>query len=541
MNGGYENMSDDNRMIRILHVDDNEDYLDLLGVRLPLEDEGITIDKAKSAKTALSLLSKNDYDCVLVDYEMPGMNGLELLNEAKERHFLIPFIFLTGQGNEEIAAQAFRLGADDYFTKDTTFAHFPRLVNSIKQNISKYEHLIEQQKFKDTLLKQEQRLRALVTSMDELIFLVDVKGVIIESFIPSKGYKPFIREEMTGKKLISILPRDICSTINEMCLEVKNDFGGREIQYSIKQKTGNLSYLLKILPFLDFKGKFTGFLIVISDITEKIQSRQKIIESENRYRFILENSFDYVYQIDIKTGKYTYMSPKVTELMGLPLDEIMNTPYWGRTRILSDDMEKVRALDKLRDENPEKETVLTFRMLTANNQIRFIEQRSKMILEDGEPKYIIGVFKDVDEAVKIENINRKLFSVFKDLSAELSDAVLFIADSNGLIFDIVGGKDLRKKYNYSDELIKNRHLEDFLEARFLENNLEEMIGCFKRDTYYERHFLLNAKGTDYFVYGRAVAIKDINNNLEMYIVLLRDVTEFWDPALQPPTDRIIIN
>lgn len=534
-------MNEEDRTIRILHIDDNEDYLDLLSIRLPLEDKNIFIDKAKSAKSALSLFMKKKYDCVLVDYEMPGMNGLEFLKAAKDKNSLIPFIFLTGQGNEEVAAQAFRLGADDYFTKDTSFAHFPRLVNSIKQNIAKYDHLNEQQKAKDAQLKQEKQLRALVSSMDELIFLVDTKGSILENFIPTDGYEPFIDKKMIGKKIVSVLPKDLCLKLNEMFKAIKKDSEGKEIEYRVRQKESESWYLIKVLPFLDLYGNFTGYLIVISDITEKVINRQKTLESEKRFRFILENTFDYTYQIDLKTGKYDYISPKISELMGVSLEEIMNTPYWGRTRILPEDYDKVRALDKKRTKSPEEETVVAYRMQTGNNQIKYFEQRSRVIIEDGRPRYVIGVFRDITESARVENINKKLFSVYKELSEELSDAVIFIADRTGAIKDIVGGKELKKKYKYSDEILKNRNLKYFLEEQYLKKNTEKILEAFSKHTHFDGYFQLQTDDKNYYVFAKAAAIMDLHNNLDRIIVLLRDVTESWDPHRTPPEDKIIIH
>jgi len=529
----------ENSSIRILHVDDNEDYLNLLELRLPLEDKSILIEKAKSGKIALNLLSKKNFDCVLVDYEMPGMNGLEFLEAAKEKHLLIPFIFLTGQGNEEVAAQAFRLGADDYFTKDNTFAHFPRLVNSIKQNSAKYHHMKSEQSAADALLKREQQLMALVSSMDELILLVNNNGIIVECFRPAKGYKSFKKnDDLLGKKLVNILPDEMLPVIKEALVQIKKDWEGKEFEYSIEPDNDTHWHRIKILPFLDIPGNITDYLILIQDISDKMANRRKLIESEKRYRFILENTFDYIYQIDVGTGKYDFISPKATELMGVPLDVIMNTPNFGRSLILPEDRDKVILLDRLRERNPEKENIISYRMHTANDEIKYIEQRSRVILVGGKPRYIIGVFRDITEAVRIENFNKKLEAVYREFFTESADAVILIADNKGNIMDVVGDIAFKKTYGFPDLIFKDKNLKDFLDKQYYLDNRNKILMNFKEGLHIDAYFLLESPKKNFYLYAKAVAINDFKDNIERIIILLQDVTDKWDSNQPPPEFRI---
>jgi len=525
--------------IRILHVDDNEDYLNLLEVRLPLEDKSIFIEKAKSGKIALNLLSKENFDCVLVDYDMPGMNGLELLKAAKDKHLLIPFIFLTGQGNEEVAAQTFRLGADDYFTKDTTFAHFLRLVNSIKQNIAKYHHIKSAQSAAEVLLKREQQLKSLVSSMDELILLANNYGVIFEFFRPVEGYKTFKKnDDLLGKKLVDILPDKMTPIIEEALAQIKIDWEGKEFEYSIEPDNDTHWHRIKILPFLDILGNITDYLILIQDISDRMANRRKLIESEKRLRFILENTFDYIYQIDVRTGKYDFISPKAADIIGIPLDVIMNTPNFGRNIILPEDRDKIILVDKMRERNPEKENLISYRMYTANNETKYFEQRSRVILVDGEPRYVIGVFRDITEAERTDNFNKRLEAVYREFFTESADAVILIADNKGNIMDVVGEIAFKKTYGFPDLMFKDKNLKDFLDKQYYLDNRNKILMNFKEGLYFDAYFLMESPKKNFYLYAKAIAINDFTGNIERIIILLRDVTDKWDSNQPPPEFRI---
>jgi DNA-binding NtrC family response regulator len=99
----------------ILLVDDEPLNLDLL--EQELSDLGYTIEKAGSGQAALAKLAKLPVDLVLLDYQMPGMNGIEVLGEIRKIHGDLPVIMITAYGTIERAVEAIKSGADDFITK----------------------------------------------------------------------------------------------------------------------------------------------------------------------------------------------------------------------------------------------------------------------------------------------------------------------------------------------------------------------------------------------------------------------------------------
>ena len=100
---------------RILVVDDELILRDSL--KEWLQDEGFTVDTAASGPEALDLLSKQAYQLMLTDIKMPGMDGVELLQKAKEDFPDLCVVMMTAYATVETAVEAMKIGALDYFLK----------------------------------------------------------------------------------------------------------------------------------------------------------------------------------------------------------------------------------------------------------------------------------------------------------------------------------------------------------------------------------------------------------------------------------------
>jgi two-component system response regulator ResD len=98
----------------ILVVDDEERIRRLL--RMYLEKEGYFIEEAEDGETALRMASETDYDLVLLDVMLPGIDGIEVCARLRQIKST-PIIMLTAKGEETNRVQGFEVGADDYVVK----------------------------------------------------------------------------------------------------------------------------------------------------------------------------------------------------------------------------------------------------------------------------------------------------------------------------------------------------------------------------------------------------------------------------------------
>src|SRR5258708_15520337 len=102
---------------RVLIVDDDPALLQALPHALRLRMAEVTVDTAESAATALKLIVDRDYDAIVTDIKMPGMDGLELVAEIRARFPETPILVITGHGEHALAINALRGGAYDFIQK----------------------------------------------------------------------------------------------------------------------------------------------------------------------------------------------------------------------------------------------------------------------------------------------------------------------------------------------------------------------------------------------------------------------------------------
>ncbi|MBE5936564.1 MAG: response regulator transcription factor [Lachnospiraceae bacterium] len=99
---------------KILVVDDEK--LIVKGIRFSLEQEGMEVDCAYDGEEAFEAIKNNDYDVVLLDVMLPGMNGFEVCQNVREFSD-VPIIMLTAKGDDMDKILGLEYGADDYITK----------------------------------------------------------------------------------------------------------------------------------------------------------------------------------------------------------------------------------------------------------------------------------------------------------------------------------------------------------------------------------------------------------------------------------------
>ena len=101
---------------RILVVDDELDMLMLL--RMIIEDNSdYAVETTNNPSEGLKMLTEKDYDLVISDLKMPGMDGMELFDELKEIKPGVPVIIITAYGSLETADEAMKKGVSDFITK----------------------------------------------------------------------------------------------------------------------------------------------------------------------------------------------------------------------------------------------------------------------------------------------------------------------------------------------------------------------------------------------------------------------------------------
>jgi signal transduction histidine kinase len=161
----------------ILIVDDDLALLQALPHMVALRIHGVTVDTAATAQEALEQIYELDYDAIVSDIKMPGMDGIELLTKIQELRPEIPTLLITGHADQALITQALRAGAYDFIQKPIDRVYFISALHRAIQTRMLRRQVMEQQQslemhaqlLEQTVEQQGSELRAANEAMDLLV------------------------------------------------------------------------------------------------------------------------------------------------------------------------------------------------------------------------------------------------------------------------------------------------------------------------------------------------------------------------------------
>ena len=138
--------------VRVLLVDDEEEFVDALAQRLEVRDFDVTT--ALSGADALERTEDTEIDLVILDVQMPGVDGLEVLREIKQRKPLIEVIMLTGHATVQTAIDGMKLGAYDFLLKPTETEELVEKINRAFSRKAEHDRRIQEAEIDDIVKRR---------------------------------------------------------------------------------------------------------------------------------------------------------------------------------------------------------------------------------------------------------------------------------------------------------------------------------------------------------------------------------------------------
>jgi PAS domain S-box-containing protein len=311
---------------RILIVDDDAVTLQALAgmVETRMSLEAVTVETCQSAEVALERIGAADYDAIVSDIKMPGMDGLTLMQKVLALRPATPTLLITGHADRELGVRALNAGAYAFIQKpiDRDFfvawlkraiqlRHLNRIVE--QQNLTLEELVKERtaevelknkelQKTLDELRHAEQAkayLAAIVASSDDAIISKDLEGVITSWNKGAERIFGYHAEEVIGRPVSLLIPPDRLDEEPVILERIRR--GERIDQYETVRRCKDGSTIdisLSVSPITDATGQIIGASKIARDITERKQAEAVIEDIHQRYRQLVHGLSAAVYTCD---------------------------------------------------------------------------------------------------------------------------------------------------------------------------------------------------------------------------------------------------
>ncbi len=434
----------------VLVIDDNPDDREAFRRALQKADENYVYLEAGDGLSGIAMIERHRPDCVLLDYSLPGLNGLGALQRIHEVDPFLPVIMLTGQGSEAIAVQAMKEGAQNYLVKT---ALKPNLLHrailsaiehaSMERKIGEQRRQIYAQKL---ALAETDRLKtAILASAGAMIIATDREGKVL-TFNPAAeialGYSA---DDIIGHHTPALWcdEAEIATRAAELAIshgaklrcgfEVLTyvpQLTGREMrEWTFIRKDGSrFPVSLSMTPIRDSDGQVAGFLGMAEDITQRRQQELALKTSEETFRSAVENAPNGMALID-PDGKLLKVNPALCTLLGFNADELTSMPLEliPHPDDVDIDRESIKKLYRghINAYRVEK------RLLHKSGRIVHVLLSMSLIRHpDGAAKYYVAQAMDITERMEMDRIKSEFISV---VSHELRTPLTSIRGSLGLL------------------------------------------------------------------------------------------------------------
>lgn len=345
-------------------------------------------------------------------------------------------------------------------------------VVNTKEIIKEKEHTISISKqIQKSLHESEEKYRRLVESSSFGVVIHRNKKIVFvnPAVIRMLGYTS--EDEILGKDILDFVHTDFHDEVimrSKMIFKTKQTVPLSEEKFLCKD--GTTIDVMVTGNLIIFEGK-PAVQVMFNNITKYKQIEKTLRESEEKYRLIAEHSADVIYKLDIKSEKYTYVSPSVEKIFGYTQKEAL---LLGPKDVLTPESYNMQikamqhALARGR-KTPEK---LELEAIHKDGYCFSVEVHVTFILNNqGKPEEILGIARDITERKKADEALRQSEAKFKFLTENMAD-IIWTVDRHFRTTYV--SSSIKKILGFTPEERKNHTLEQMVTPQSVNKILQLM-------------------------------------------------------------------
>jgi len=405
--------------IRILHVDDDPDFADMTATFIEGEDERFITEIATSADDGLDRLRDDEFDCIISDYDIPWMNGIEFLQTVREQYPDLPFILFTGKGSEAVASEAISAGATDYLQKQSGTEQYELLANRIDNAISQARSQ-----------QAQLHLRELAENTNQILYIFDHDWSELQFINPAY-------EDIWGRSVETLRddPTDFLNGIHPDDRDRVQDAmermsGGETVRLEYRvNPTENYERWVAVrgVPIVNETGDPIRVAGLAIDITERKRQEQELERSRDLLRHTEQVAAVGGVEIDPHTKEVRW-TDGARAIHGVA-DDYDPSVETALDFYLPADREAVRQ-DFERCLETGESYHGEYQIQTADGESRWMKIHSEAVRENGETKLVRGAIRDITARKQREQELRETTSQLQTV-LDTVEAAIFIKDIEG--------------------------------------------------------------------------------------------------------------
>ncbi|HXW17441.1 MAG TPA: response regulator [Candidatus Acidoferrales bacterium] len=479
-----QSVSRSDAQVRVLMVEHNPDDV-ALSVRA-LKAAGFTNKPAIAAtkEEFVRIATREEFDVILADYNLPNWNGLDVLALARKLRMPIPVILLSGTIGEELAVECIKKGISDYVLKH----QLQRLSIAIRRALEDRRMREDRTRAEETLREREDHYRTLVENAPEAIVVFDVdKGVFVDGNHCAEELFGISRSGLFTRAPWDVSPAiqpDGRSSAEEVRKQIDNTLRGEvsNFEWVFRNSDGKeipCEVSLCVLP----SGRRRLVRGSIVDIGERKRAEIALRESEARYRTLFESATFGLYRVTLD-GKLLDVNPAIVAMLGYDSAEDLLAIN------LSDELyvhpsDRLRLLEQLRREAFGDAIVEWKRKDGKRISVRLVGHPGN------DPKRgadcLEVMVEDVTEHLALEKKlhQAQKFEAFGQLAGGIAH------DFNNMIGAILGWAELGLDETSADAVLHKRFEKIRLQAERAAALTRQLLAFARRQTLEPRHVDLN--------------------------------------------------